>query len=283
MHSMQIGRRTMYVHTHSVYTYIHINICKYIYRHLHTDVIVPEYSIISFPSATSFQLLCGSPASLSGNVYERFCATVRTHFECTCEFALVHPTQTATPAELTPHTNTHIHTLEKINENKKKTDTERRQMWRKAMMAQAQQRTQLQTRLIIARAGESSVCVCLRLCAWERQRIQRAQKQTLASAFSFKPPRTAYKHTYTCSRVCVCVRESEGALSLSLCVRCALHLTLPLIPFSTLWAGVGFLTRSLTHLRWRHSLALSPPRSRILFDVRSREVGFVVSLTAVGF
>lgn len=63
---------------------------------------------------------------------------------------------------------TQTHTLEKINENKKKTDTERRQMWRKAMMAQAQQRTQLQTRLIIARAGESSVCVCLCVCACER-------------------------------------------------------------------------------------------------------------------
>lgn len=95
----------------------------------------------------------------------------------------------------------------------------------------------------LLRGRGRTVCVC----AGERQRIQRAQQRTIASAFSFKP---LALRTNTHAHTFVCVREREGELcvSLSLCVRCALHLTLPLIPFSTLRAGVGFLTRSLTHL-----------------------------------
>lgn len=284
MHSMQIGRRTMYVHTHSVHTNIHINICKYIYRHLHTDVIVPEYSIISFPSATSFQLLCGSPASLSGNVYERFCATVRTHFECTCEFALVHPTQTATPAELTTHTQAHTNThLKKSTKIKRKQTLkggkcEGKRWWHRHNNAHNCRHASL----LRGRGRVAYVCVCVYVPAREAANTKSTEANACIGIFIQAASHSVQTHIDMHSCVCVRERESEGALSLPLCVRCALHLTLALIPFSTLWAGVGFLTRFLTHLRWRHSLALSPPRSRILFDVRSREVGFVVSLTAVG-
>lgn len=244
----------------------------YVYRQLHTDVIIPEYSIISFASATSFQLLCGSPASLSGNVYERFCATVRTHFECTCEFALVHPTQTATPAELTTHKHTHTHTLEKINENKKKTDTERRQMWRKAMMAQAQQRTQLQTRLIIARAGENSVCVCGR----EAENTKSTAADDCIGIF-IQAARAAYEHTCTY----ICVRERErGRVVCEFVVVCALRFTFNFTADSVFdfasWCGFPHpLSHSLADDTRSLSLSLS--------FVRSLEVGFVVSLAAVGF
>lgn len=98
------------------------------------------------------------------------------------------------------------------------------------MMAQAQQRTQLQTRLIIARAGERSVCVCVP--AREAANTKSTEANACIGIFIQAASHSVQTHIHMQS--CVCVREREGAQSLSLCVRCALHLTLALIPFSTL-------------------------------------------------
>lgn len=158
MHSMQMGLEqcTISVHTEILCKYI-----KEIYRYYCTRIFHHLISQRNFLFHCIVQL------------YERFCATVRTHFECTCEFALVHPTQTATLTELTTSLAlTHARTLEKINENKKKTtDTGKEANNVKesddgtAKGKGKRKRIQLQTRLIIARRGAGAaecVCVCVR-------------------------------------------------------------------------------------------------------------------------
>lgn len=148
---------------------------------------------------------------------ERFCATVRTHFECTCEFALVHPTQTATPAELTTHTHRHTHThLKKSTKIKRKQTLkggkcEGKRWWHRHNNAHNCRHASL----LRGRGRAVCVCVCVRERGWEykEQRSERLHRHFHSSRLA-----------YTCIRVCVCVRERERG-RIEFVAVCALRFT----------------------------------------------------------